>query len=156
MDSVREFLKESNAIEGVHGKGALDDALEAWDFVMSKNTITLDTIKETHRLLMRHQPLAKKYIGEFRDCNIWIGGKLGMLPIIIRPTLQWEFCFETMRVYPNWKALHIKYEKIHPFADGNGRTGRIFMNWTRLKRCDLPILTIHEGEEQMNYYKWFD
>ena len=52
------------------------------------------------------------------------------------------------------KTLHVKYEKIHPFVDGNGRTGRIFMNWWRIKN-NLPILVIHEGKEQMDYYKWF-
>ena len=52
------------------------------------------------------------------------------------------------------KLDHITYEKIHPFVDGNGRTGRIFMNWQRIK-AGLPILIIHEGEEQKEYYKWF-
>jgi Fic family protein len=53
------------------------------------------------------------------------------------------------------KVLHVQYEKIHPFVDGNGRTGRIFMNWWRINN-GLPILVIHEGKEQWEYYKWFD
>lgn len=53
------------------------------------------------------------------------------------------------------KNHHVEYEIIHPFVDGNGRTGRMFMNWERLKG-GLPILVIHEGEEQQEYYKWFN
>ena len=49
---------------------------------------------------------------------------------------------------------HIWFEKIHPFEDGNGRTGRILMNIQRLN-AGLPLLIIHEGKEQMEYYKWF-
>ncbi len=52
------------------------------------------------------------------------------------------------------KMLHVEYERIHPFVDGNGRTGRMFMNWWRMKN-GLPVLVIHEGEEQMDYYQWF-
>ena len=52
------------------------------------------------------------------------------------------------------KASHIAYERIHPFIDGNGRTGRMFMNWQRLK-AGLPILVIKEKEKQ-EYYKWFN
>jgi len=48
---------------------------------------------------------------------------------------------------------HITFEKIHPFIDGNGRIGRIFMNWQR-KKAGLPILVIKEAEKQ-KYYDWF-
>ncbi len=52
------------------------------------------------------------------------------------------------------KNSHIFFEKLHPFEDGNGRTGRILMNLQKLNE-ELPLLIIHEGEEQMEYYKWF-
>ena len=52
------------------------------------------------------------------------------------------------------KQWHIRFEKIHPFEDGNGRVGRIIMNYQRLKQ-GLPLLVIHVGEEQQEYYEWF-
>ena len=39
--------------------------------------------------------------------------------------------------------FHCKFENIHPFADGNGRTGRILMNYILLKN-NFPPVTIHE------------
>ena len=52
------------------------------------------------------------------------------------------------------KRWHIQFEHIHPFEDGNGRVGRILMNFQLVKK-GLPILVIHEGKEQREYYKWF-
>ncbi len=62
---------------------------------------------------------------------------------------------EDINCQEEWsQQLHVSYEKIHPFVDGNGRTGRMFMNWWRLTN-GLPLLIIHEGDEQYNYYQWF-
>ena len=52
------------------------------------------------------------------------------------------------------KRTHIDFEQLHPFEDGNGRVGRILYNIHRVT-LGLPIHIIHEGEEQMEYYKWF-
>jgi len=50
--------------------------------------------------------------------------------------------------------MHINFEKIHPFIDGNGRIGRMLLNWQRVK-LGLPVLVIKESEKQ-EYYKWFN
>ena len=46
--------------------------------------------------------------------------------------------------------LHAKFENIHPFSDGNGRTGRILMNYFLLLH-DHPPITIYD-EERKQYY----
>lgn len=46
--------------------------------------------------------------------------------------------------------FHAKLENIHPFADGNGRTGRLAMNYL-LVRNDHPPVIIHE-EDRKAYY----
>lgn len=57
---------------------------------------------------------------------------------------------------PDEKALiaaayfHVKFENIHPFADGNGRTGRLVMNYILLL-YDHPPIVIHE-EDRKAYY----
>ena len=46
--------------------------------------------------------------------------------------------------------FHAKFENIHPFADGNGRTGRIMMNYFLLLHNHPPVI-IHE-EDRKDYY----
>ena len=58
---------------------------------------------------------------------------------------------------PDSKALtaaayfHAKFENIHPFADGNGRTGRLAMNYFLVLHNHPPII-IHE-EDRKGYYE---
>lgn len=153
---VREFLRESNAIEDVWDDQSYEDAFEAWLYVSMEGVLTDAVIKKTHKILMQHQPLEEKDKGNYRKCEVMIAGRLGV-PWQLLGVEMWKWGFETMRKSPppDWKELHVAYEKIHPFVDGNGRTGRIFMNWTRVKRCGLPILVIKESEK-WEYYKWFD
>ena len=46
--------------------------------------------------------------------------------------------------------LHTKFENIHPFADGNGRTGRLLMNYLLLL-LDHPPIIIHEEDRRGLY-----
>ena len=50
--------------------------------------------------------------------------------------------------------FHLEFETIHPFNDGNGRIGRVLMNY-QLQRLGFPILIIRDREKK-EYYKAFD
>ena len=47
--------------------------------------------------------------------------------------------------------FHAKFENIHPFADGNGRTGRLAMNYFLVLHNHPPVI-IHE-ENRRAYYE---
>lgn len=154
MDKVTEFLKESNAIEGVYDDTALKHARYAWDFMLSQDEITKAVVLRTHAILMQKQPLEKHEIGAFRQCPVYIGMKAA-IPYGVVPFNIENWC-RAMNAAGQGesKLLHVWYEKTHPFVDGNGRTGRIFMNWQRL-RVGEDLLVIHTGDEQTEYYSWF-
>lgn len=156
-----EFLKESNAIEGVYDEASLVQAQCAWVYLLSQREINEHVVKHTHAILMANQNLSEHEKGMFRVVGVWIGGRKGMrfehIPLAIESwCTNMNVGTEEYRddLEKTSKMLHVDYEHIHPFVDGNGRTGRMFMNWWRIKN-GLPILVIHEGEEQMEYYKWF-
>lgn len=162
---VLEFLAESNSIEGVHTKEALDDAVEAWEYTVKQKKIGLKEILCIHKILMKRQ--APAIAGKWRDCDVRIGGqrKWFVSEGLIKEEVQMviNYIEKTVPLYIGEeraaKVAHVMFEDVHPFADGNGRTGRILMNWHRLQ-LELPILIIHadwpdEDGEQKSYYQWF-
>lgn len=155
----REFLKESNAIEGVLDEASLKQAKVAWRYLKSQNKLEPHVILKTHKLLMLHQPrLLSNEKGYFRQIPIWVGGRQGSPHALVRQAIE-AWCKKSLQTTPqiDTKALHVEYEKIHPFVDGNGRTGRMFMNWQRLKITKEPLIIIHAGTfEQTEYYGWFE
>lgn len=151
---VVEFLLESNAIERVYDFDSLVQAMAAWNFLIERTKITPAIILKTHKMLMKNQDLEPKYKGAFRDIPVYIGGRIGLESSQI-PEYIADWCGQVNRGEIDSMAAHKVYEAIHPFADGNGRTGRMFMNWQRLTKTKEPLWIIHEGMEQMEYYKMF-
>ena len=155
MAILDDFIRESNAIEGVYDNQSIGDAREAYLYCTSNELLNIEVILKTHSMLMANQPVAPEHKGFFRKEAVFIGGREAPgavgIPYLIQ---QWLETTNQAKSEKQIKLDHIEYERIHPFIDGNGRTGRIFMNFQRQK-AGLPILVIRESEKQ-NYYKWFE
>ncbi len=159
LEKLKEFLRESNAIEGVYDEKSLWQAIYAWEYIIEQTELSPSNICRTHKILMLDQPLLPDEKGYFRKCAVYIGNRQGMNHKEVTKSIK--FWCKQMNIWTDdenkaaelSQKLHVKYENIHPFVDGNGRTGRIFMNWFRAQN-GLPLLIIKESERQ-DYYKWF-
>lgn len=157
-----EFLRESNNIEHVRDDDALEQAILAWHYIKNEDRLTTSSVLKTHKILMLHKLVGNRK-GYLRQETVWIAGREGK-PWFALPELVENWCEDmndlttgarnATKDEERVKELHVRYEEIHPFVDGNGRTGRIFMNWLRIK-LGMLILVIKESEKQ-EYYKWFN
>lgn len=138
---------KANAVVVVDNMRAMTDA------VSGAHQLTADQIAEVQRvLLQRHTP---SMIG-WRTEPVWIGGS-GSTPLtadfvapdhrLIRGSIDDLVKFaarDDLLLLPQIAIAHAQFETIHPFADGNGRTGRaivqILLRIKRLTRtATVPI-----------------
>lgn len=154
--NVRYMLKESNAIEGEYDEVNLIAAVKAWDYIMKFSVINNQIIKETHRILMEPCGIDSRCRGDFRNVPVTIGGELKSQPRIVIDSLMRDWCDKTNTVDRNFDpvTLHIEFENIHPFIDGNGRMGRILLNWHLIKRNKAELL-VYTEEDKHTYYMLF-
>lgn len=156
---IVEFLKESNAIEDVWDAKSLLQAIRAWKYLDARDELTISDILQTHEILMKGK-LDPDETGAFRKRPVWIGGHEAK-PWYVIPELMEEWIKDAMTslVVPgqdgkHFQIDHISFEAIHPFIDGNGRMGRILLNWQR-RRCGLSVLIYYEKEKFQKYYPLF-
>ena len=99
------------------------------------------TVKEIHALVLMSDVKNK---GRYRELPVTISGALDTPP---QPSQITAKMGELLQSYKNDTRhpivkianFHIKFEQIHPFIDGNGRTGRLIMNLELIKAGYAPI-----------------
>ncbi len=125
-------------------KRALDEGLvKEFQFLLTQNTY------DTRRYQLGERP------GEYKRRDYVTGrNEVGAAPEDVAEEMR-ELLGE-MQGIPADKLLraaayyHVKFENIHPFADGNGRTGRLTMNYFLVLNGHPPV-TIHQ-EDRKDYY----
>lgn len=156
-----EFAKTSSEIEGETSEEAVQDHLLAWQYMKeNQGHLLFDHVMECHRLLQKH--LRPDIAGDVRHCDVRVGMHIMPKEFMVVPLLnKWIHDYANPSVFADKpdvdgeiRIAHVAFEGIHPFEDGNGRVGRILMNWHRINN-DLPLLIVHPGDEQYAYYEWF-
>lgn len=157
-DFAIKFIFESNAIEGSrlsqsevadivknkYSKKNTDrkeiievkNSLKAFSLIKSPEfKLNQRSIIALHRELVRDLGVKDGYKKE----NIIVNNKATVSPAKVRSSmaklLQWFNSQKKKNIHPLIIAseFHARFEYIHPFADGNGRTGRLLFNWMLLK-----------------------
>lgn len=96
-----------------------------------KRLPSVHDVLEIHRRLMQNSRIGSSNIGNFRQSQVMIGNNLGANPVAV-PYFMNSLCNRVYDLKLNPLIAHYEYEIIHPFVDGNGRSGRLFWLWLRL------------------------
>lgn len=148
------MLRESNAIEGVHDDKSYVDAKAAWDFIIKFDKLNIQIIQETHKILMKNQPIEYREKGAWRTVPVYIAGKKKDQPPLVIDSEIRSLLTRVNEGMEDAVKLHVEFENIHPFIDGNGRMGRIIMNWQLVKHQGRLIIYYEELKNE--YYRIFD
>ncbi|MHB1406913.1 MAG: Fic family protein [Desulfitobacteriaceae bacterium] len=180
-DFLIEYTYSSNAIEGntltlketaivlkgiTIDKKPLKDHLEAvghrdaflyiTQLVTNKVSFTESIIKQVHSLVLMDKPEDK---GVYRRIPVRVMGAAHEPPQPYLVPMQMEQLvaeFSKTKLHPIESAalFHLKFEGIHPFIDGNGRTGRLLLNLILMQNGYPPINV--KFADRKRYYNCFD
>ncbi len=111
--------------------------------------LTAEALCGWHRTLMTGSPTPSQHVGAFRAEQGWIGGTSPLdAHLVTPPPGAVPALVDDLIAYVNRAGVdavsqaaiaHAQFEIIHPFADGNGRVGRVLVAWC-LVRC-LSLVT---------------
>jgi len=131
--------------------------------------LSLRLIREMHERLLHSGRGGTKSPGEFRRSQNWIGGtRPGNALFVPPPVTEMDRCLadlerfihdDTSRLPALIKAglLHVQFETIHPFLDGNGRIGRLLVTLylcvNDVLRSPLLYLSLYLKTHRAEYYR---
>jgi Fic family protein len=130
--------------------------------------LSMRLLNETHKRLMRGARGANKAPGQIRRTQNWIGGSRPSNAVFVPPPPQRVAALlSSLETYmhgndslpPVMRAglLHVQFETIHPYLDGNGRIGRLLIallleHWQLLPQ-PLLYLSLFFKRHQAEYYR---
>ena len=140
-----------------------DDLYDAYDFI-DINKLTLGNVQKAHRILSKNL-LPKSQQGLIRSNPMFVINSddrieyVAASPAIVKPELDKLFHdinlllqtdLNPFEVFYYSSLLHLVFVKIHPFQDGNGRTGRLIEKWFLIQKIGPKASSV---QLEKNYYK---
>lgn len=129
---------------------ALSDALTD-----STSSLSIAALLRWHDTLMQASPTPARHVGVLRTDQGWIGGTSPIDAALVTPPPELvPGLLDDLVAFANRDDLdpiaqaavaHAQFELIHPFADGNGRVGRVLVWWLlarRMQHVSAPPISI--------------
>mgnify|MGYP001583429290 CR=1 FL=1 len=124
----------------------------------TKEDLSLPLIRRLHKLCFEG---SKPFAGQFRNVDVVIMNAIGEIVHAGVPLSQLDFALKDLVLWHKenknkFKSLvlaaiiHDQFEHIHPFQDGNGRVGRLLLNFVLIKNNYPPINILLE--DRAEYY----
>lgn len=173
QSSLSELLLfENDAVAGV----PIDEVVEVSNYVAAMEhglkrlregfPLSLRLLKEIHGVLLAKGRGSEKQPGEFRASQNWIGGTRPGNALFVPPPPEHVLeCMGALETFLHDTRLptliraglaHAQFETIHPFLDGNGRTGRLLVTLLlchdRLLPEPLLYLSLYLKKNRPAYY----
>lgn len=167
---------ESEQIKGI----PIDDVQEVSCYVAALNhglkrmdegfPMSMRLVREIQKILLENSRGANKMPGEFRKSQNWIGGsRPGNAHFVPAPPelvgdlmsdLEKFLYNDDVPVLFRASLMHHQFETIHPFLDGNGRTGRLlitlFLHWQGYLKSPFLYLSLFFKKHRKLYYDKLD
>ncbi len=172
------LLYENDEVPGV----PVEDVREVSNHVAAMNhglermragfPLSLRLIREVHEILLSKERGSGKQPGEFRRSQNWIGGsRPGNAVFVPPPPEMLAECLNQFELFLHDDQtglplliraglIHVQFETIHPFLDGNGRLGRLLITFLLCAEGALrePILylSLYFKTNRAAYYELLD
>lgn len=159
------YIFETNTIGVENEVLNVDDVIETAnhfrciDMIIDNAKVALSEkfIKELHLILKSGTSDSRKdwfAVGDYKKMPNEVGGMPTVLPEVVSDKMKvllTEYNSIDNKSFEDILEFHVKFEKIHPFQDGNGRVGRLIMFKECLKYNIVPFII--EDTLKLFYYR---
>lgn len=159
------YIYETNTVGLEKEPVNVDDIMETinhfqcFDYMIDHTNDTLDErfIKDAHRILKTNTSdsrLSWFHVGEYKIRKNMVGDMKTTPPEKVKDEMNkllMEYNKKTDITFEDILDFHVKFERIHPFQDGNGRVGRIILFKECLRYNIVPFII--EDDLKIFYYR---
>ena len=148
----KEVLNVDDVIETVNHFHCIDIIIDS-----ARAVLTEKFIKDLHFILKNGTSDSRKdwfVVGDYKKLPNEVGGMDTTIPEEVAnkmKTLLMEYNAKDAKTFEDILDFHVKFERIHPFQDGNGRIGRLIMFKECLKNNIVPFIV--DDNLKMFYYR---